>query len=107
MWTFDGASYPKGTWVIPMDQEYASLVRELFDPQKYPTAADNTPYDAAGWTLPYQMNVNVVEAKTTLSTELRTAMKPVQGKSVDWHTAADEPSRRTPSPQEFFRSPAP
>jgi len=105
--TFDGASYPKGTWVIPMDQEYASLVRELFDPQKYPTAADNTPYDAAGWTLPYQMNVNVVEAKTTLSTELRTAMKPVQGNLLIGTPQQTSRSRRTPSPQEFFRSPAP
>ena len=65
--TYDGASYPKGTWVIPMDQEYAQLVRELFEPQHYPDLGDDTPYDAAGWTLPYQMNVNVVEGKTPLS----------------------------------------
>ena len=36
-----------------MDQEYAQLVRELFEPQHYPDLGDDTPYDAAGWTLPY------------------------------------------------------
>ena len=89
--TYDGASYPKGTWVIPMDQEYAQLVRELFEPQKYPEIKDDTPYDAAGWTLPFQMNVQVVEGRVPLSTEFRGALKAVQGKPVDWRAAADAP----------------
>ena len=89
--TYAGANYPKGTWVIPMDQEYAQLVRELFEPQHYPDLGDDTPYDAAGWTLPYQMNVNVVEGQVPLPDDFRAAMKPVQGKAVDWRTAADEP----------------
>jgi hypothetical protein len=89
--TYDGASYAKGTWVIPMDQEYAQLVRELLEAQKYPEIKDDTPYDAAGWTLPYQMNVDVVEARVPLTPELRTALQPVQGKTVDWHSAPDAP----------------
>ena len=90
--TYDGAKYPKGTWVIPMDQEYAQLVRELFEPQKYPVGGfDDTPYDAAGWTLPYQMNVNVVEGKVPLPADFRAALKPIKGKAVDWHTHPDEP----------------
>lgn len=89
--TYDGASYPRGTWVIPMDQEYAQLVRELLEPQQYPEIRDDTPYDAAGWTLPYQMNVDVVEGRVPLSAELRAALKPVRGKAVDWRTAADAP----------------
>ena len=32
--SYGGTTYPKGTWVIPMDQEFAQLVRELFEPQK-------------------------------------------------------------------------
>jgi hypothetical protein len=74
-----------------MDQEYAQLVRELFEPQHYPDLGDDTPYDAAGWTLPYQMNVNVVEGQAPLPDDFRAAMKAVQGKPVDWHVAADEP----------------
>ena len=89
---YAGTTYSKGTWVIPMDQEFASLVQEVFEVQHYPDLVDNTPYDASGWTLPYQMEVNVIEAKTPLSAEFRTALKPVPpGKSVDWHTAPDAP----------------
>ena len=89
--TYDGASYPKGTWVIPMDQEYAQLVRELLEPQKYPEIKDDTPYDAAGWTLPYQMNIDVVEGRVALSPELRAALLQVEGKAVDWRTRPDAP----------------
>ena len=89
--TYDGATYPKGTWVIPMDQEYAQLARELLEPQKYPQIEDDTPYDAAGWTLPYQMNVEVVEGRVPLPAEFRAALKTIRGKAVDWHTAPDEP----------------
>jgi hypothetical protein len=89
--TYDGASYPKGTWVVPMDQEYAQLARELLEPQKYPEIKDDTPYDAAGWTLPYQMNVDVVEGRVPLPAEFRAALRRVQGKAVDWHTAPDAP----------------
>ncbi len=88
---YNGTTYRAGTWVIPMDQEFAQLVRELFEPQKYPDLGDDTPYDAAGWTLPYQMNVTVVEAKTPLSDDFRAALKPIVGKAVDWRTHADEP----------------
>ena len=31
--TQDGTTYPTGTWVIPMDQEFAELARELFEVQ--------------------------------------------------------------------------
>jgi hypothetical protein len=88
---YDGTTYPKGTWVIPMNQEYAQLVRELFEPQDYPDMGDDTPYDAAGWTLPYQMGVNVVEADVPLSADFKAAMKPVSGPTVDWRTHPDEP----------------
>ena len=91
-----GARYAKGTWVIPMNQEYSELVRQLFDVQVYPDlreeegGAPEPPYDAAGWTLPYQMDVRVVEARVPLSTEFLSAMQPVQGKTTDV-ASADAP----------------
>jgi hypothetical protein len=88
---YGGATYPKGTWVIPMDQEYAQLVRELFEPQVYPDLGDDTPYDAAGWTLPYQMGVDVVEGTAPLTPEFRAALSTPKGKAVDWHTDPMEP----------------
>ncbi len=52
--SLDGVTYPRGTWVIPMDQEFAELVRQLFEPQDYPDLREypegppEQPYDAAG-----------------------------------------------------------
>jgi hypothetical protein len=95
--TIDGASYPAGTWVIPMDQEFSELVRQLFDAQDYPDLRESPdgppeqPYDAAGWTLPYQMDVRVAEVRTPLTNDTRAAMKAVVGKPVDWHTAPEAP----------------
>jgi hypothetical protein len=88
---YGGTTYPKGTWVIPMDQEYAQLVRELFEPQQYPDLGMDSPYDAAGWTLPYQMDVNVVEGTTPLSAEFRAALSTPKGKAVDWRTDPTDP----------------
>ena len=88
---YNGTTYPSGTWVIPMDQEFAQLVRELFEPQKYPDLGDDTPYDAAGWTLPYQMNVKIVEAQSPLPDDFRSALVAIQGKPVDWRADPDEP----------------
>lgn len=88
---YGGTTYPKGTWVIPMDQEYAQLVRELFEPQHYPDLGEDTPYDAAGWTLPFQMDVNVVEGKTPLTPEFRAALMTPKGTAVDWHTDPTDP----------------
>ena len=34
--TVEGIAYPAGTWVIPMNQEYAELARQVLDVQKYP-----------------------------------------------------------------------
>ncbi|HEU4989078.1 MAG TPA: M14 family zinc carboxypeptidase [Gemmatimonadaceae bacterium] len=94
---YDGVGYPAGTWVIPMDQEFAQLVRQLMEPQVYPDLREfpggppEQPYDAAGWTLPYQMDVRVVEARAPLSDAFRSALQPVAGKAVDWHSAPDAP----------------
>jgi zinc carboxypeptidase len=94
--TIEGAGYPRDTWVIPMDQEFGELVRQLFERQVYPDLRESPdgppeqPYDAAGWTLPYQMDVRVVEVRTPLSTELRAALAPVSGKPVD-RSAVDAP----------------
>ena len=89
--------YRRGTWVIPMDQEFAELVRQLFEVQEYPDLREypegppEQPYDAAGWTLPFQMDVNVVEVRTPLAAEARAALRPVRGKPTDWRASADAP----------------
>jgi hypothetical protein len=79
--TIDGVSYPAGTWVIPMDQEFAEGVRQILDIQRYPDLRESPdgpleqPYDAAGWTLHYQMGVTVTPSMTALGDEARGKMK--------------------------------
>jgi hypothetical protein len=79
--TSDGVAYPAGTWVVPTDQEFAAMARELLDVQKYPDLRQYPggpplrPYDAAGWTLPLQMGVTVAAATTPLTDETRAKMK--------------------------------
>jgi hypothetical protein len=87
----DSTLYPKGTWVIPMDQPFAQLARELLDVQEYPELGDDLPYDAAGWTLPMQMHVNVVTATTPLSTDFTKAMQPIRGRAEPWGASAEYP----------------
>ena len=76
-----GDTYPAGTWVIPTDQEFAAMAREVLDLQKYPDLRQypggppERPYDAAGWTLPLQMGVKVVSLATPLAADVRAAMK--------------------------------
>jgi hypothetical protein len=55
-------------WVILMNQPFAGLVKELFEPQKYP-ALSQRPYDVTGWTLPYQMDVEAEAVTTPLTPE--------------------------------------
>jgi hypothetical protein len=89
----EGATYPAGTWVVPADQEFAALARELLDIQKYPDLRQypggppSRPYDAAGWTLPLQMGVVCVPMSTPMSDELKARMAPL-GPAADPKAAA-------------------
>src|SRR6185436_6820158 len=68
-------------WVVPTDQEFAALVREVLEVQKYPDIRESPggpldqPYDAAGWTLPLSMGVRVVAATKPLDPAVRAKMK--------------------------------
>jgi zinc carboxypeptidase len=73
--------FTSGTWVIPTDQEFAAMAREVLDVQRYPDLRQypggppERPYDAAGWTLPLQMGVRVVAADRPLPDDMRRTMK--------------------------------
>ena len=77
----NGVSYPTGSWVIPMDQPFSALAKELFERQHYPDALENgtakavdLPYDVTGWTLPLQMGVSVDAVSDPLPPEQRALM---------------------------------
>ncbi|MFD2936784.1 M14 family metallopeptidase [Spirosoma flavum] len=89
---FEGRTYLKGTWVIPMNQEFGELTKQLLDVQSYPDLREfpggppEQPYDAAGWTLPLQFELNVIPATTPLTADLKGAIQMVSGTAKDWKT---------------------
>lgn len=61
--TVAGKNYPAGSYVVKTDQAFRPHVLDMFEPQdhpndfKYEGGPPIAPYDAAGWTLAYLMNV--------------------------------------------------
>ena len=100
--TVEGASYAAGTWVIPMDQEFAEIVRQVLDVQRYPDLRESPdgpleqPYDAAGWTLPFQMGVSVRALTSPISSEFRATLTrlgvdlPANGPATPYDTGASD-----------------
>ena len=62
--TVAGKKYPKGSYIVKTDQAFRPHVLDMFEPQdhpndfKYEGGPPVAPYDAAGWTLAYMMNVD-------------------------------------------------
>src|SRR3954451_16988346 len=81
--SIDGEPFTAGTWVIPTDQEFAAMAREVLDVQRYPDLRQypggppERPYDAAGWSLPLQMGVRVVAITQPLQEDVRAMLKPI------------------------------
>ena len=61
--TANGRSYPAGSYVVHTAQAFRPHILDMFEPQvhpndfAYPGGPPKRPYDAAGWTLAYQMGV--------------------------------------------------
>jgi hypothetical protein len=75
-WKANGLEYQAGSWVVLLDQPFATLVKELFEAQKYPELAEG-PYDVTGWTLPWQMGVDTHAVTQPVDAAARAAMKRV------------------------------
>ena len=79
----NGREY-RGAWVVLMDQPFAPLVKELFEPQHYPDLRESPngppirPYDVAGWTLPMQMGVEVAAVLMPVTPEQRAGLQPIK-----------------------------
>ncbi|WP_099366935.1 M14 family metallopeptidase [Sphingobacterium sp. 1.A.4] len=61
--TVNGTSYPAGSYVIKTNQAFRPHILDMFEPQdhpddfEYPGGPPIPPYDAAGWTLAYLMDI--------------------------------------------------
>ncbi len=59
----NGKQYPAGSFVIKTNQAFRPHILDMFEPQDhpndfaYPGGPPIAPYDAAGWTLAYQMGI--------------------------------------------------
>ena len=73
--TAGGATYAAGSYVVRMDQPYRAHAKDLLEVQRfprmeqYPGGPPERPYDVAGWTLPLQMGVNVVQVDQPISVQ--------------------------------------
>jgi hypothetical protein len=62
--TVNGKKYPAGSFILKTAQSFRPHVIDLFEPQdhpndfQYPGGPPIRPYDAAGWTLAFQMGVS-------------------------------------------------
>ena len=68
--------FPAGSYVVLMDQPFALLVKDLFEPQVYPELGA-LPYDVTGWTLPMQMGVEVMALTDPVPSEVKAQLEPV------------------------------
>lgn len=61
--TVNGKQYPAGSYIVKTNQAFRPHVLDMFEPQdhpndfQYPGGPPIRPYDAAGWTLAFQMGV--------------------------------------------------
>ena len=73
--TVQGRTFQPGSYIVPMDQPYRAHAKDLLEVQQfprmeqYPGGPPERPYDVAGWTLPLQMGVTVLEVKEPLSVQ--------------------------------------
>jgi hypothetical protein len=87
--TANGIGYPAGSWVIPMDQPFSAMAKELFERQRYPDALENgtskavdLPYDVTGWTLPLQMGVDVDAVSDPMTADQRAKLTRIDAVQV-------------------------
>lgn len=79
----NGVEHPASSWVVLMDQPFSPLVKELFEPQRYPELRESPngppqrPYDVTGWTLPLQMDVRVAPVMQPVTPTERAALSRV------------------------------
>ncbi|MFT4154554.1 M14 metallopeptidase family protein [Parafilimonas sp.] len=61
--TVNGKQYPAGSYIVKTSQAFRPHILDMFEPQdhpndfEYPGGPPIAPYDAAGWTLAYQMGI--------------------------------------------------
>lgn len=80
--TVDGIRFPAGSWVIPMNQPYASFANTLLEAQRYPDLREypggppQRPYDVTAHTLPYLLDFEAVAVDAPVTVPLSDPIPP-------------------------------
>ncbi|MDR3633926.1 MAG: M14 family metallopeptidase [Isosphaeraceae bacterium] len=86
--TFEAGStpIPAGSWILPAAQPYRAHLKDMMERQAYPArfsanGAAEPPYDVAGWTLPLQMGVRVLQVDRPFNVDAETLnrVEPIRG----------------------------
>ncbi|MBX6364290.1 MAG: peptidase M14 [Gemmatimonadetes bacterium] len=91
--TAEGMSYPAGTYVVPMNQPYASFAQAVLERQDYPDlrlypgGPPKPPYDVTAQTLPLLLGVEAIQAKTLPGPDALALSAPIPTPAVE-HRAA-------------------
>lgn len=81
----NGQSYPSGSYIVRLAQAFRPHILDMFEPQDhpndfaYPGGPPIAPYDAAGWTLAYLMDVEFDRVYDELPNQFR---KLTHGESI-------------------------
>ncbi len=79
----DGIRFPAGSWVVPMDQPWASFAQTMFEVQEYPDLRQypggppQRPYDVTAHTLGYLTDVETVAVSELPDVALSPRIDPV------------------------------
>lgn len=88
--SFNGKTYPVGSYIVQCNQAFRPHVLDMFEPQdhpndfQYPGGPPVPPYDAAGWTLAFQMGVEFDRITESISGPFKKInigeLQPLKGK---------------------------
>jgi hypothetical protein len=93
--TINGKKYPAGSYVVKTSQAFRPYVIDLFEPQdhpndlQYPGGPPIPPYDAAGWTLAFQMGIEFDRVTDSINAPLKVLP---YGQLQSYNIRADAPA---------------
>lgn len=74
----DEGSFPRGSFVVRLDQPYRDYAVDLLLPQRFPADAEHQPYDDISWALPIHFGVETVPIEDAQI--LEAPLEPLVGK---------------------------
>jgi len=73
----DEGQFPRGTYVVKLDQPYRNYAVDLLEPQKFPEDSAHLPYDDISWALPVHYGVEAIRIDDPKIRQ--TLLKPLMG----------------------------